>query len=449
MTFLRSLLVLFACLVTLRAESVNSHIRYTGAPIDGGQTCAACHSTFGPANSDSRGSVSIVAGDYNPGLGQIFHVTITHPTAAIWGFQMTARVANDETQEAGMFSPADHVQVRCDDGSPFGSLGPCTGTREFAEHSPALRSSQGSVTFDIPWTPPINEVGDIRLYVSAVAGDNDGTAAGDRAYFAVVTISPTGACTLTAKPALRTAVNAATFQAAFAPNALMTVFGLNFQVPGRTRLAGSGDVTGGQFPTQLACIAVEMNGQRVPISYVQQDQINIQAPALIGSGSVTLAVVANPGRPNELRSDLATLTGLQPTAPGFFTLDGSTIAAQFANTAVTVEDPAVIPGARFAKAGDVVTLYATGLGATAPPFLPGQLASAASTVTAPVSVSVNGAPLAASDIFYAGLSPGSISGLYQINIRVPANVPNGSIPVVATVGGVQTQAGAVLLVRNP
>ena len=42
------------------------------------------------------------------------------------------------------------------------------------------------------------------------------------------------------------------------------------------------------------------------------------------------------------------------------------------------------------------------------------------TGSTPVTVTIGGTTLAASDVLYAGLSPGSITGLYQFNVRIHA-----------------------------
>ncbi len=56
--------------------------------------------------------------------------------------------------------------------------------------------------------------------------------------------------------------------------------------------------------------------------------------------------------------------------------------------------------------------------------------------------------LAAADVTYAGLAPGLISGLYQFNIRIPMGVATGSVPVVATMGGVRSQTlGGVIPIQ--
>jgi uncharacterized protein (TIGR03437 family) len=40
----------------------------------------------------------------------------------------------------------------------------------------------------------------------------------------------------------------------------------------------------------------------------------------------------------------------------------------------------------------------------------------------------------AAEVFFSGLSPGSV-GLYQINFRVPADVPSGAADVVVIISG--------------
>ena len=69
------------------------------------------------------------------------------------------------------------------------------------------------------------------------------------------------------------------------------------------------------------------------------------------------------------------------------------------------------------------------------------------TLANPITVTIGGTTLASSDVLYAGLSPGSISGLYQFNVRIPAGAPSGDVPVTIAIGGQQTQAGATLPIQ--
>src|SRR5438445_13489935 len=104
--------------VPLIAFSTGPPVKRTGAAIDGGVTCTACHTSFRPANSDARGSLVINAASYTPGVKQTIKVTISHPDAARWGFQLTARTVSDESKPAGTFTGDDIVKVLCDNGAP-------------------------------------------------------------------------------------------------------------------------------------------------------------------------------------------------------------------------------------------------------------------------------------------------------------------------------------------
>jgi len=429
---------------------------YTGAPTDhNGQDCSTCHNSYGAANSDATGSVTTNISSYNPGVQQTIHVTVQHPQAQRWGFQITIRSVSDQTQSAGDYSAGIAVQVVCDDGSRFGSAPPCNAMREFGEHLNAPRTATGAgYEFDVTWSPPESEIGDLQVYISAVAADGDGTAAGDRVYTLTRIISATGGCSITKKPTLTTAINAGSFQAPFSSKAMVAIKGLGFQVASRSRSVGQGDITNNSFPTVLSCVSVQVTGPGVPqpvllpISYVQADQINAQMPAFSGTGPVLLTVIINPGKPNELRSDLATLNALQPFAPAFFLFGTSTsIATLLAGTGTIIANPSVVPGARPAHPGEIISLFGTGFGDTSPSLTAGQLASGIANLTNSITVTIGGVTLSSSDVLYAGLSPGSISGLYQINVRVPSSTPAGDIPVTITIGGSQTQSGATIPVQ--
>jgi uncharacterized protein (TIGR03437 family) len=159
-------------------------------------------------------------------------------------------------------------------------------------------------------------------------------------------------------------------------------------------------------------------------------------------------VVINSGKPNELRSDVATLTAQQPFAPAFFVFGTSTsIATLLAGTGTIIASPSVVVGARPAKPGEIISLFGTGFGDTIPSVPPGQLDAGIANLTTPITVMIGSVTLSSSDVLYAGLSPGSISGLYQINVRVPSSTPAGDIPVTITVGGAQTQSGATIPVQ--
>lgn len=440
----------------LWAFSTGPQVRRSGVPVDdGGATCTNCHR--GNDLNSPGGRVTIEAQPYKPGIKQTIRVTVFHPEALRWGFQLTARQVSNENVTAGSLIANDEVQIRCDDGRPNspGTPGPCEGgVKEFAEHvQDATRTgAAGSKTFTVEWMPPANEVGRIVLYAAGNAANGNGNNQGDRIYNTRIEIplDPTAACNIAQRPVISQIQDAARFTSTLAQNGLFTIKGSNFGTPGNRRIAGAGDIENSRFGRELACIAVEVNGQRVPITYTQQDQINAQIPTIDSTGPVQVRVIANPGRPNELRSDVGTAT-LAATAPQFFTFNGTSVAALHADNAIAA-DPTVVPGARTVAPGGVLQLFATGLGFTDPIFASGEIVPGDRQVQfrpGTVTVTIGGTTVPASDILYAGLAPGAISGLYQINVRVPATAAAGNVPVTMSVSGVASAAGTTIPVRNP
>jgi hypothetical protein len=86
-------------------------------------------------------------------------------------------------------------------------------------------------------------------------------------------------------------------------------------------------------------------------------------------------------------------------------------------------DYSLVDAARPAKSGELLTMYATGLGPTRPGVDPGSPFPSDSLTYAnsPIEVSVNGTP---AEVLYSGGYPGTTDG-FQINFRVPEGVPSG------------------------
>jgi uncharacterized protein (TIGR03437 family) len=450
--------LLLAAPVALLAESAMPSIGYTGAPADhNGQNCSTCHTGSQVMNNSPALTADI--NSYNPGVQQTIHIVVQNSQAQRWGFQITIREVSDETLSAGDFSPGNSSQVVCDNGTQFGSAPPCNGMKEFSEHVNAPRTAAGGnngmgFEFDVPWNPPESEVGDLHVYIAAVAANGDNTPMGDYVYTLTRTISAAGGCSITKKPTLTTAINAGSYQAPFSSNAMVAIKGLGFQVASRTRSVGLGDIENNAYPTILSCVSVQVTGPGIPnpvllpISYVQTDQINAQMPTFTGTGPVMLTVIINPGKPNQISSDVATLTALQPFAPAFFVFGTSTnIAALLAGTGTIIADQSVIPTGIPAHPGDIISLFGTGFGDTTPSVPAGQLDSGIANLNNQITVTVGNVTLSSSDVLYAGLTPDSISGLYQFNVRVPASTPAGDIPVTITIGGFSTQTGATIPVQ--
>ena len=80
-----------------------------------------------------------------------------------------------------------------------------------------------------------------------------------------------------------------------------------------------------------------------------------------------------------------------------------------------------------AAAGEILSLFATGLGPTIPEVDPGQSfpVNPLALVNAPVTVTVNGRP---AEVLAATGYPGSPDG-YQVNFRVPADTAKGAATI--------------------
>ena len=101
-----------------------------------------------------------------------------------------------------------------------------------------------------------------------------------------------------------------------------------------------------------------------------------------------------------------------------------TIVTTSAGPAVVHQDGKQVTSANPASAGELLTLYATGLGPTTPVVDPGQPfpQSSAYPANAPVDVLVNGQP---AEVLGAVGYAGAVDG-YQVNFRFPAGIPAGT-----------------------
>lgn len=131
---------------------------------------------------------------------------------------------------------------------------------------------------------------------------------------------------------------------------------------------------------------------------------------------------------------------LNQAAPGIFVSNYSTRQAAVVNADGTLNSPA-----NPAKQGSVVSFYGTGGGPTNPPGADGAIwpSTPLARLTLPVSVQIGGVD---ADVLYAGSAPGMVSGIFQINVQVPALVsPSSRIPIVVTIGGFSSSAGVAFL----
>ena len=107
-----------------------------------------------------------------------------------------------------------------------------------------------------------------------------------------------------------------------------------------------------------------------------------------------------------------------------------------------VASPSIGPGFVPAKAGDILTLWATGFGPTTPAQVPGVLTDGIHNVSQKVTVTVGDVLVS---VIGAALSPG-FAGLYQIAIQIPDSMPSGDLLVKAKVEGFSTPNNVYLFI---
>jgi uncharacterized protein (TIGR03437 family) len=185
------------------------------------------------------------------------------------------------------------------------------------------------------------------------------------------------------------------------------------------------------FPTELAGVQVLFGNQPAALLYVQSEQINAMVPWETGSGS------PNPGTSVEVTYNGVSINGsvlLNQTVPGIFLANPTTQLAAITNADGTPNSPT-----NPAKRGSVVTFYGTGGGAMSPPGVDGGIwptSPLAQFTLLPVSVQINYVDAV---VTYAGSAPGSVSGVFQINVQVPNLFsPPPTVPIVITIGGVSS-----------
>ncbi len=226
------------------------------------------------------------------------------------------------------------------------------------------------------------------------------------------------------------AVNAASFRP-FAPlpvGAIFSVFGRNLE-------RASSVAPQVPLPRRLGEVSVKLGDVDLPLFFAGPGQINAQVPYELPTGTTVSLVVK--------RGDIFTtpeVVTIVPAQPAIFTTN------QSGSGQGVIVDPQfrLVDGSNAAAAGDVVLLFATGLGATNPPVASGTAppADTLARVVLPVTVTVGGREAA---VEFAGLAPNFV-GLYQVNVRVPQGVaPSGSTPVVMTQGGIASNTVTLAL----
>lgn len=188
----------------LIASSNLPPVRSDGAPGD--VTCTDCHS---PSGGTATVTVTFPSGlTYSPGVTQRLRVTVSETGKVRWGFQLSARTASNLSAQAGDLNPVDTLTgVLCGNSAAKTAAGcPTNAPLEFIEQTSAgtQAGTANSAFWDIDWTPPATNVGNVQIYVAGLAANGNGSNSGDDTATANYTLTPATTSTvpaLTVNPA--------------------------------------------------------------------------------------------------------------------------------------------------------------------------------------------------------------------------------------------------------
>jgi minor extracellular serine protease Vpr len=183
---------------------------------------------------------------------------------------------------------------------------------------------------------------------------------------------------------------------------------------------------GAVLPLQIDYVTVSFDVQSAGISvpghltYVSPTQVNVQVPwELQGYTSVQMKVTLD----SDLFGNVYTLK-LANTVPAFFSVSGTAIGTDLSANLITTSNPA--------KRGNVIVMYANGLGPVTNQPASGNPAGVPLSATTTVPVVMIGGQQAT--VGYSGLVPG-LPGLYQLNVTVPSGISTGAQTITVAIGG--------------
>jgi uncharacterized protein (TIGR03437 family) len=223
----------------------------------------------------------------------------------------------------------------------------------------------------------------------------------------------TGAEVQTPSVSISSIANAASYSRVLASQSLAVITGAGLGPP---QLVAGSLKPGGSYSTQLSGTTVQFGATSAPVIYTSASQVAVLIPDFAPGSSVQVTVTY------EGRTSAPYMVGIVPSAPGIFTLDDS---GQGQAVALN-QDGSLNSASNPAKAGDPISLFATGIGAGQATLSIGGVDGISTTVTP--------------------LSPGAV----RIDARIPTAIQAGAVtPVMIRAAGMASQPGVTVAVVAP
>ncbi|MGH9632406.1 MAG: IPT/TIG domain-containing protein, partial [Bryobacteraceae bacterium] len=234
--------------------------------------------------------------------------------------------------------------------------------------------------------------------------------------------------------------------AAAAPGSFIEIYGSN--LAGESRSWSEADFTDGNAPTVLDEVSVTVNGQAAYVSFISPTQLNVQVPAGVPSGGPVPVVVTHNGQPSApVMLEIGSFAG-GLLAPAAFQVSGKQYAAAIHPGSGAFVSNGDIPGVPAAPAvpGQRIDFYGTGFGPVTPDgtLVAGKIVREATTLSTPVRFTIGQSD---AQVVFAGLAQGLV-GVYQFSVIVPADAPDGDLPVTVVSGGETAPQKLLLPVRS-
>lgn len=181
------------------------------------------------------------------------------------------------------------------------------------------------------------------------------------------------------------------------------------------------------LPTKLAGVEVFLNGMVLPLLSASPAQVRAQFPYDLGNASVASLYVRTQHGDGTVTTTTAAAVKLLPATPGLFAFGGNEprIGMVLHTDGISGESRAPVTADDPASPGEVLVLWAAGLGAVNSGDVPSELAAGApyegpdAPVFIPVSAIVAGRP---AQVISATLPHASI-GIYEVRVQLPAELP--------------------------
>jgi len=145
---------------------------YTGSPADG-RNCSQCHSGM-PQTLPNAITTNIPPSGYVPGDTYTVTVSVSHPTASRFGFQLSPQ--NLSGQLLGqLIATSNETQV--------------TPSKKYIQHTLAGTGGSGGRSWSFQWVAPPAGTGDVTFYAAINAANGNGNTSGDQIFLSSLTVS--------------------------------------------------------------------------------------------------------------------------------------------------------------------------------------------------------------------------------------------------------------------